>query len=182
MAIPYTPQAWADGSGGGTPESGARLAVMEAGIRDAHLMPAVGVTHNAAQSITNSTNTILAFNTERFDQAGGGASTQHDTVTNNSRLTCRYDGIYQIVANVDWASNVTGERLIEIVLNAGLTSIARVRGAAGGIGPCNQLVTRQYALVVNDYVQLQVFQTSGGALNVTLSGNHSPEFSMVRVA
>lgn len=31
----YTPQTWADGSGGGTPLSAARLSHMEAGIEDA---------------------------------------------------------------------------------------------------------------------------------------------------
>ena len=36
-----------------------------------------------------------------------------------------------------------------------------------------------YELAVNDYVELVVYQSSGGALNVVSSGNHSPEFMMV---
>ena len=104
IVIPYVKQTWTDGSGGGTPISAARLGVLEEGILDSSLAPAVRVFHNASQSITNSTLTALAFNSERFDQAGGVASTMHDTVTNNSRLTAIYAGVYMIGGTIRWAS------------------------------------------------------------------------------
>jgi hypothetical protein len=43
-------------------------------------------------------------------------------------------------------------------------------------------VATRYPLVVNDYVEAVVRQTSGGALNVLALGNQSPEFMMARVA
>jgi hypothetical protein len=152
-------------------------------VRAAHEQPYVRAYHNTTQSATNGVNLILALNSERYDQAFGSASTMHDTVTNNSRLTCRYAGVYMIVANVEWATSTTGIRLVEIVLNAGLTAIGRTRSVmAGTTDPTTQIATAIYPLAVNDYVQTQVFQNSGGGLNVVSSANYSPEFSMVRVA
>src|SRR6266516_3989904 len=93
IVIPYVKQTWTDGSGGGTPVSAARLGVVEEGILDVSQAPAVRVFHNTTQSATS-----------------GVASTQHDTSTNNSRLTCLYAGIYMIVGNIEWsASPTTGQ-------------------------------------------------------------------------
>jgi hypothetical protein len=183
VVIPYVENtAWADGSGGGTPITAAKLNVVEDGISNAHLMPAVRVFHNATQSITTVTATVLAFNSERFDQAGGAASTQHDTVTNNSRLTCRYAGIYHIAANVGWqSSTATGFRQVRIRLN-GTTYIAGVQGDAGQASTIYQSVSTLYALSVNDYVETVVDHSQGTSINVLATSNYSPEFMMVRVA
>lgn len=157
------------------------MGVLEEGILDVSLAPAVRVFHNASQSITTATATALAFNSERYDQAGGAASTQHDTVTNNSRLTALYAGVYAISATIEWATNATGERYVGIRYQ-GTTDIARQRVQASAAIPITLNVSAHYALAVNEYVEVMVFQTSGGALNVTVGGNYSPEFSMVRVA
>src|SRR5262245_23863489 len=116
IVIPYTKQTWTDGSGGGTPISAARLGVLEEGILDVSLAPAVRVTHNAAQTATTGVALTLAFNTERFDQAAGASSTMHDTVTNNSRLTAIYAGVYQISGNIEWSASPVNAAL-RIVLN-----------------------------------------------------------------
>src|SRR5262245_13632341 len=122
--IPYVAQTWADGSGGGTPLSAARLNVIEAGVKEVSYAPAVRVFHNANQAIVTATVTALAFNSERIDQAGNAADTQHDTVTNNSRLTCKYAGVYDIGACIAWEVVAAGTyRQIGIRLN-GTTIIA----------------------------------------------------------
>lgn len=187
MANPYVTQSWADGSGGGTPISAARLNVMETGIRDAHYLAAARVTHNAAQSITNNTVTALAFNSEILDQESNTASTIHDTVTNNSRLTCKTAGVYLIVTNVEFAANATGQRQVFIRLNgtgAGTTTnIGSVvqDGTAGSV-QTQLIVSSIFSLAVNDYVESVVWQTSGGALNVANAGSYSPILSMARIA
>lgn len=177
MAVPYAPVTHVDGQSW----TAAKANALETAVGDAQRMYAVRAFHNASQSINNSTNTVLALNSERFDQFAGAASTMHDTVTNNSRLTALAAGVYSICGNVQWASNATGERLTEVLLN-GTTVIARTRFPAGAATVLNQTVTCHYALATNDYVELRVFQTSGGALNVEVQANLSPEFSMVRVA
>lgn len=178
--VPYVPNTtWADGSGGGTPVTAAKLNTIEQGLTDGHQMPAVRVFHSAAQSVNTATDTYLAFNSERFDQAGGTSATQHDTVTNNSRLIARYAGIYQITGNVNFAGNATGTRYAFIRINGTTRIASNMTTADATENPI--VVTTLYQLAVNDYVELGVRQTSGGALNVQAAGNQSPEFMMIRV-
>jgi len=161
--------------------SAAKANQLEAGVNDVSYAPAVRVFHNVNQSITTGTDTALAFNSERFDQAGNAADTMHDTVTNNSRLTCRYAGVYQITGTVGFAANATGIRQAQIRLN-GTTSLVLDRHTTVTANDDYINVSTLYLLAVNDYVELLAFQSSGGALNVLSTANISPEFSMVRVA
>jgi hypothetical protein len=180
LNVPYIKQTWIDGSGGGTPVSAVRLSWMEQGINDVSQAPAVRVFHNANQTLTTATNTALAFNSERFDQAGGASAAHHDTVTNNTRLTCLYAGVYQITGNIDWASGSTGFRQLAIRLG-GATFIAVEERAASSGSVNRQNVTTLYALAVNDYVELVATHTQGANLAVVSSANFSPEFMFVRV-
>jgi hypothetical protein len=187
VVYPYQKNAtWVDGSGGGTPITAAKLNIYEDGIFNAHQQPAVRVTHNANQAIlTTATFVTIAFNTERFDQAGGAASTQHDTVTNNSRLTCLYAGIYQITGQAQIESSNAGTtRALRIRLN-GSTPIGQTQIVASAfpVAPADLVLncTALYSLAVNDYVELQGYQDTGVTRNVFLAGNISPEFMMVRV-
>lgn len=177
VVIPYTKQTWTDGV---SSCSAARNNVHEDGLNDAHFQPCVRAFHSAAQSITTATNTALALNSERFDQAGNVASTMHDLVTNNSRLTCRHAGVYEIIGNIEWAANATGVRDVFIRLN-NTTNIAYGRLPSLTAVTAQQEATTHYALAVNDFVELFVFQNSGGGLNVNATSAYSPEFSMVRV-
>jgi hypothetical protein len=106
----------------------------------------------------------------------------HDTVTNNSRLTCRYAGKYLISGSVEYAANATGVRLTSIRHSTGATNIASMCTAAASAGDATMhTVATIYDMAVNEYVELTAYQSSGGALNVVVTGNRSPEFSMVRV-
>ena len=175
--IPYVAQTWTDGV---SSASAARMLVLENGISEVSLAPAVRVYHNATQSITTATETALSFNSERFDQVAGAASTQHDTVTNNTRLTCRYAGVYHIIGNAGFSGNATGVRIYQIRLN-GATEIARAESTGSTAYNSVQTVATLYVLAVNDYVELTVTQNSGGSLATLQAGNYSPEFMMVRV-
>lgn len=147
------------------------------GYRMAGVAPRARVYHNAAQSITNNAVTALAFNSERFDNDG-----IHDTTTNTGRLTCKTAGVYAIGGHVNWANNATGLRLISIRLN-GTTLLATQGANAVTTGNSqDQSVVTLGSLALNDYMELMVYQSSGGALNVQAAGNYSPEFWMVRVA
>jgi hypothetical protein len=176
----YVKQTWVDGDVS-KPTSAARMGVIETGVFDAHFQPRVRVFHNASQSIGTAAYTVLAFNSERYDTVSGAASSMHDAVTNNSRLTALVAGGYRVSGNVEFAANATGLRGAEIRLN-GATVIGRVAvGNAGAGDPTVLCVSADYEFAVNDYVELLVYQASGGALNVTVGGNYSPEFSMSRI-
>jgi len=134
------------------------------------------VYHNVAQTLANATLTTLAFNSERFDTDG-----MHDNVTNNSRLTCKTAGKYQITGQVRFAANATGVRAAYIRLN-GVTYIAvSGRPSASAVNINDIVVTTLYDLAINDYVEILVYQNSGATLDVVADGNYSPEFMMVRV-
>ena len=134
------------------------------------------VYHNANQSIPDATNTALAFNSERAD-----TNTIHDTVTNNSRLTCQTAGVYSITASVEFAANATGIRSVGLRLN-GTTFLSLQRSPSAGASVTALLsVATMYALAATDYVEVIVSQDSGGALNVLAGGNYSPEFQMSRL-
>jgi hypothetical protein len=178
ITVPYVKQVWIDNNGA-NPVSAARMGVLEEGILDVSQAPAVHVFHNAAQATTSGVTLVLAFNSERYDQAGGVASTQHDTVTNNSRLTALYAGIYMIVCNVEWAASAASDRTLTIRLNAA-TNIA-VDTATPNANTFRQQVAIIYSLAVNDFVEVNATQTTGGALNINSTGNFSPEFMMSRV-
>ena len=143
-------------------------------------VPAARVFHNAALSIANASLTALSFNSERQD-----TDAIHDTVTANSRLTCKTAGFYLIFGTVRWDVNSSGNRSIGIRLNGTAsdpaTTLANVQVNGIATNNSDMAVATGYQLAVNDYVELVVRQTSGGSLDVQSVGNHSPEFGMVRV-
>lgn len=128
------------------------------------------VFHNAGQAIANGAETTLAFNSERFD-----TDDLHNNVTNNSRLTAPVAGVYLITASIQWAATAGGLRQLFIRHN-GTTAIASE--LLTGVANHQQTVSTIYKLAANDYVEVRVNQTSGASLNVTTTGNNSPEFSM----
>jgi len=175
-----------DGSGGGTPIDAADLNDIEQGITDAHRMPAVRAFRTTNQSITSSTITAVSFDSETggFDQVGGVASTMHDNSTNPSRLTALYAGIYLAYATVVWAGNATGSRFQWFAINTAGAGTGTRHGqtiAPGNAASTALNNTALMSLAVNDYIELMVFQSSGGALNV-LTGDGCPQFAMVRLA
>lgn len=126
--------------------------------------------------VSGGSGTILTFNSERYD-----TDNIHSTVSNTSRLTATTAGKYHISGTLFFANNTTGARGLQILLN-GATNIAIVRipTVAGTDVPALNIST-VYDLAAGDYVELIAYQTSSGALNVTASGNQSPEFMMHRV-
>jgi hypothetical protein len=130
-------------------------------------------------SISNGTWTILTFNSERFD-----TDAIHDTGSNTDRLTCKTAGKYQITGHVTFASNSTGLRYIALSANAaaGTGFIAPYTGAPALSGDVtSHSLTTLMDMVVGDYATLQVYQNSGGNLNVIYGPGYSPEFMMTRV-
>jgi hypothetical protein len=180
IIVPYVKQTWTDGSGGATPVSAARLGVIEEGILDVSLAPAVSVFSSVNLTVVTATDTPLAFNSERFDQAGGAAATHHDNVTNNTRLTCLYAGIYLIEAMAVWSADPAGGH-IALKLN-NTTFIARAPSVTINLVGFTAVLSRTYALAVNDFVEVVARQDTGSNKTISTLGNYSPEFSMVRVA
>jgi hypothetical protein len=165
LRINNTNQVWVDTSG---------LRV-KGSINESTELGAV-VYNNAAIVTANNTWTVLTFNSERSDTDG-----IHSTASNTDRLTCVHAGMYYIYAIVEFDSNATGNRGVQVLLN-GATSIAamNIAAIAGGWTTVVAL-SRVYPLSAGNYVTVRAIQSSGGNLNVLCTGNQSPEFGMVRV-
>lgn len=141
------------------------------------VVPQARVYNSAAISITTSgTGQILTFDNEDYDSAD-----LHSTSSNTSRLTASITGLWSVGCAVSFASNATGYREVQLLVN-GTTFIAddtrmAVNGAATSV-----VVETEYHLNAGDYVEVRVVQTSGGALNVNRTSRLSPEFWMHRTA
>lgn len=183
VVYPYVKQTWTDGV---SSCSAARNSVHEDGIFNAHNMPSVRVYHNATQAITTATETALAFNTERWDTAGGAASTMHDTATNNSRLTAQYAGKYLVEGHVEWTLEATGNRAAWVRINA---TAGQYIGQERKVGSASIFVSLNVHTVVDlavtDYVQLFVVHDGGANRTVgasTANDQSKCEFMMTRIA
>jgi hypothetical protein len=134
------------------------------------------VYRNSTQSIPDGQMEVISFSTELWDTDAifdAGSPT---------RLTCKTAGKYSISAHVAFASNTTGNRQVFIRKNGTDYLAGDIRQAVqtGGTRTVFAIETKE-VLNVNDYVELIVFQTTGGSLNVDTLWNRSPNFGMQRI-
>lgn len=127
------------------------------------------------QSIaTGQTDVAVLLDSEEYDSESG-----HSTTTNTSRYTVQVAGTYRITATASFAGNATGNRKLGILVNG-----VNIRGG-GNQGPgittnsWAATVSAEVALLVGDYVEMGVWQTSGAALatNASAGGNLTPVLS-----
>ncbi|MFH2071655.1 MAG: hypothetical protein ABIJ75_02265 [Actinomycetota bacterium] len=129
------------------------------------------VTRNAVQSIPNGTWTAVLWNTETYDTGGW-----HSTSSNTDRITptVSVGDILQLKALAAFTANATGVRGIR-VNKSGVTIFTNVLDAATGvIGRVPAAVDDVYA--ATDYYTVEVYQSSGGALDL-LAGDGNSHFS-----
>ena len=118
------------------------------------------VTNSANISIANTTDTVVTFDTETYDTNG-----MHSTSVNTSRVTAQRAGTYFITGFVRFAASATGIRGIAFKKNGSFQNgDFSVNGTATrGTGlQIQDIIT----LSVNDYIEINVWQNSGGALNL----------------
>ena len=159
--------------------SDARLTGSDDGSTFYHLLPTEGcrVYSNSAISIPDSVVTVLNFDSEVEDPYG-----MHDSV-NPSRITIPVTGRYHIGTCFHYVANATGVRAWIIQVN-GTTSIAADNSQATTTGGfrTGRVLSTDYPLNKNDYVEVAAFQNSGGALNVTALTAFTPHFWVHRIS
>ena len=119
------------------------------------------VTKSADQTISNNTTTVITWNQEDYDTDG-----MHDNVTNNSRITIKTAGKYSALAQIVWASNSTGKRIVNITKNS--VVIGKMNYLASGSS--QHTISAVDDFVVNDILEVSVFQDSGGNLDFLAAG------------
>ena len=95
--------------------------------------PMVYAWNSAGITTANSTSTLVALDSTVYDIRQSGDTAQHDNTTNNSRLFIRTSAKYRIYAQVQFATNATGNRVITVRKNSG-GSISMGIERAGGDG------------------------------------------------
>lgn len=121
----------------------------------------------ANQTVSNTTVTVIPFAAENFDTDGF-----HSTTTNNSRVTIPTgkSGKYLVIARGTFAQNNTGFRQTRVLKNGTAVQI--------NVEPTNTITDVQsnasyiLDLVAGDYLEIAVYQNSGGNLVVTASNDN----------
>ncbi|BEP14819.1 hypothetical protein acdb102_31300 [Acidothermaceae bacterium B102] len=107
-------------------------------------------------STTSGAWTAMTLDTELLD--GDNA---HSTTTNTARFTANTTGWYLVTANCEFVANSTGGRQIRITVN-GTSTLASGSVPASTAYAVN--CSTMLRLVVGDFVQAEVLQSSGGSL------------------
>lgn len=140
--------------------------------------PAARLRQTSPQAIPNSTSTALAFQDEDFDidpTSTGG----HSTVTNTSRYTVQYAGLYIVGGGASFAGNTTGVRVLSWAING-----SHVAGSDVLVNPVSGNTTRMaargdsYRLNPGDYVELHALHTAGVSLNTATSADEQATLSI----
>lgn len=116
---------------------------------------------NTTVAIPNATNTFVAFADESFD-----TNSIHSTVTNNSRMTipAGYAGKWLINGSILWQTGSSTQRSIGLYKNGSYYGIWDMTPASSGTQ--TQTMSVVLSLAVSDYIEMMVYQGSGGNLNL----------------
>lgn len=118
----------------------------------------------ASQAIGNAAWTAVAMSSESFDEGNW-----HDNSTNNSRFTVPGGVSYaRVTATMSFVANATGDRYIRFDKNGSqyTGSFARDGNSTEPNGTQLQLAD-VIPVVAGDYLEVKVYQDSGGNLNVS---------------
>lgn len=140
--------------------------------------PMVYVTNSANLSIPDSTFTNVTFNTDESDDP----FLMHNTVSNTDLLVPTKEGIATIEFTGMFAAHATGVRQVRIYKHSalGIDILLEVQNfaAIAGVDKSVKASTKSRATNPGDYFFIQVWQNSGGALNLLSSANFSPRATL----
>ena len=111
-------------------------------------------------SISNNTDTKLTFATETFD------TNAYHSSPNTTRITVPSTGYYAITWTISWAYNSTGRR-VQTLFKNGSSVVTFPLGVDGASSYASNTPSRSITLYLTaaDYLEVNLFQNSGGALN-----------------
>ena len=121
---------------------------------------------NTAQTLSTVALTAVNFDTEVSDTEGGWSS------SDPTKIYCKKAGTYNITAEVYFAANSTGVRIVQIFKNTDYIGEARV-GASPDLQTTPCAAVGGVELVVDDYIQIKAYQSSGGNLQISTDANYT---------
>ena len=130
--------------------------------------PLCQVSMSATQSIPDSTNTTILFDTEDLDASGW-----HSTASNTGRVTPSTAGWYRATFTMTWGSDTDYTRTSVFVLKNG-TAVSPTTGDTRGSGGTIPTVSGATTLIQmngsTDYLELRAFQQNTSAGAETIQG------------
>lgn len=141
--------------------------------------PAVRIYRNSNYSAPNATLAGLPFTSVDY----ANVPRMYNSSVDVYKVFIPQDGFYFAGANIQWTANNAGTRILKIRKN-GSAAIAQVQDAAvSGTTPLSQHVSTVVKLSKGDYLDVLVYQDSGGSLAVTYSSSDSftPFFEVVMI-
>lgn len=126
--------------------------------------PFMARSRNTAQSVPDSTVTTVSW-ADLLENVPDGAGLTYDVALRT--FTANKAGRYHVEAMINWATSATGRREIRILKNAALYAITTQPGSSQSF--FSSAVSATVNLAVGDTIQIDVFQTSTGALDINAS-------------
>jgi hypothetical protein len=125
------------------------------------------VWRNSDVAVSNATYTTIGYNQENYDTDGF-----HDNSTNNSRITIPAGkaGKYEIFAVIIFDNSTVGNR--NMILNKNGGAVLLNYGSAAS-GRNTQTLYTVETLAVGDYLEIQAYQSCGGALTAFFNGTNN---------
>lgn len=119
--------------------------------------------HNTGtESINNITWTPVTFDSET---GGWDTDSIHSTSSNTDRFTVPRPGKYLVMGEVYWAANATGFRAMRVTVGGTQKSEDYRINLVATAFTMNH--AWQVNCAANDIIRIEVYQNSGGALNIT---------------
>ena len=134
---------------------------------------------SAAQSLTNNTGATILLDTASTTPTTGTYDPKSWFNNANDRIAVGQAGFYCVTANIAFAANATGRRLISINVNGN-----EVAGTSVMAAPTQSTIlcaTTNLYLASGDLVTMAAIQTSGGALNTVVVAGTYPALSVGRI-
>ncbi len=134
------------------------------------------------QSLANLTWASITFTTEDVDDDVSGTG-GHSNSTNPSRFTALYAGWYLLGGTVAVVASATGSRGARWAVNgSAIAEGATLLPAIATVSTQVPAPVVQVYLNVGDYVELQGFQNSGGALNTDVTAGDQSSMSVLWIS
>lgn len=123
------------------------------------------------QSIANGVEVPISFSTEDFDTAALWS------IGLPTKMIAPSDGYYLIGGSIWWGTSSGGMRAAGLRIN-GTTYVAYAQMPPSAVGGINTNLSTLYHLAATDYVELLVYQASGGDLDAVSDGLNAPALWM----
>jgi hypothetical protein len=134
---------------------------------------------SATQSMTNNTSTTIALDTASTTPTTGTYDPKSWFSNANDRIAIGQAGFYCVTANIAFAANSTGRRILGIHVNG--SDAGSISVLAAPAGSTTLSVSTNLYLAAGDLVTISALQQSGGALNTVVVAGAYPALSVGRI-